>query len=254
MVQSTTDDSILAARVGKASVGENLAEAVAVGRLIAHGDGTWELPQGRGRVSSWVFCGPRIAAPCEKLMGFLFQGAYGEAAVPWGCRNCYKVQVKPRTLRQLHAVLRIARPLGLTFKCGTTLTVPHMAGPYAALFYTDTLARAKEVFHQVRRAVDDHEALGNEVPMGIKRGCTEYELACGPSDCFDFPPERAELEAQLLARLRPLRKADTRKAELWTLLRWNHVAFRIGDETYHDLTGGRRLYPEPVLYDPGAPP
>jgi len=35
------------------------------------------------------------------------------------------------------------------------------------------------------------------------------------------------------------------------LMYWIEVAFRIGDDTYLNFTGGQRLRPKSVTYDPG---
>lgn len=243
---------VMAYRIGNSTVGENIARAVADGRLIQHDDGTWELPAGAGGVSSWVYGPTPTPFPCGRLLVFLFNLAYGRAAVPVGCSNCYKVQVRPRTLRELHAVRRVAEKTTYSFKCGTTLGARHMSGPYAALFYADGLEQARAMFRDVRQAVDAEVQLGAAVPMAIKRGCSEYEMHCGPSDRFTFPPSLVEVEAQLSARLRPTSVRAARKpaSALWVMSRWNHIAYQIGDETYRDFTGGRPLYPQAVTYDP----
>ena len=35
-----------------------------------------------------------------------------------------------------------------------------------------------------------------------------------------------------------------------TFLLWIETAYRLGDETYRDFTGGKRLFSETVKYDP----
>jgi len=64
------------------------------------------------------------------------------------------------------------------------------------------LSAGKDTRRQLpRRIVPGYDALT------IKRGCSEFEAAVGPSDRYQFTPEMAELEAYLKSRFRE-RKAD----------------------------------------------
>jgi hypothetical protein len=83
--------------------------------------------------------------------------------------------------------------------------------------------------------------------MTIKRGCSEYEAALGPSDQFEFKPEMAELEAYLRARFRNPNYVDQLNV---ALAYWIDLAFRMGDDTYLDFTDGKRLRPKTVTYAP----
>ena len=99
----------------------------------------------------------------------------------------------------------------------------------------------------VRQATDDHPKLGPDVPIVIKRGCSEYEAKLGPSDRYTFTPEMRELEAYLKTRFRG-HKAEYQPS--LTVAHWIETAFRIGDDTYLDFTGGKRLRERTLIYDP----
>lgn len=244
----------LACRVGPATIADHLAAAVAAGQLIAHDDGSWELPA-RPQNGPGPWLSNRVPAPfpCKPLKNFLFDIAYRRGRVPWGCRNCYKVKIQAANLRQLLAVREIMDAAPEAGKCGVELGIRQSSGLYAAFFYFDGLDRTRQAFHRLRRVADADPRLGEQTPMLIKRGCTEYEMSCGPSDGYAFAPEQAAVETALLARLRPPPSPPRFSAAL-TVMGWVQTAFQIGDETYLDVTRGRRLYPRVVTYDPGPPP
>jgi hypothetical protein len=83
--------------------------------------------------------------------------------------------------------------------------------------------------------------------MTIKRGCSEYEIAVGPSDSYTFTPEMAELESYLLSRFREQKRADNGHV---VLADWIDAAYRMGDDTYLDFTRGRRRRAKTLTYDP----
>jgi hypothetical protein len=180
-------------------------------------------------------------------MHVMFRRIYARAAVPYGCRNCYKVKTVFRTLRQLVAGWELGRRIACRSKWGVDLNNPYSQNIYAGYFYTDGLDMARVVYRIVREAFDADAHLGPGIAMSIKRGCSEYEAMVGPSDRYEFPPELAEIEARLRARFRmpPLRE----KGNL-PLAHWIDMAFRIGDDTYLDFTGGRPLRAGLVAYDP----
>jgi hypothetical protein len=89
--------------------------------------------------------------------------------------------------------------------------------------------------------------------MTIKRGCSNFERKCGPSDQYTFDPRLEALEAYLLQRFVKRPKAKTVPKEMvnaMRLLRMIETAYRIGDETYKDFTGGKPLFAPLVSYAP----
>lgn len=248
---SSALDLLLGRTVGGESIGANLAKAAASGMLLAHDDGTWSLETAPLAPENWRF-GPKAPPfPCFKLMGFLFRGAYGRGTVPHGCRTCFKVQMKPRTLKELHASYEVAQSLPYAYKSGVGLSTRYQSGPYTTLFYLESLEQARHVHAEVAGLLARSASGLSDVPLVIKRGCTEYEIFCGPSDRFTFAPDLPEVEAALLSRLRPVaREIRTTVPPKIVFMRWIQAAYQIGDATYKNYTGGKRLYPESVTYSP----
>ena len=249
MILSTVPTDFLSLKLGESTIEENLLKAKERGDIALHEDGTWSLSRSPLSVNNWVFGTTPTPFPCGKLMGFLFNQAYNKAAVPIGCRNCYKVQVRPVTLDQLMATQRVAHALPYAYKAGASLNLRYQEGPYRALFYLDGLTQAREVYRQVREQVDDSPGLGPDVEVIIKRGCTTYEIHCGPSNNFTFRDDLEAAENALLTRLRPVKSSAPQSVAV-TLTNWVKIAYQVGDESYRLFTQGRPLYPAPVTYPP----
>ncbi|MFZ0694277.1 MAG: hypothetical protein WAN51_09030 [Alphaproteobacteria bacterium] len=245
---SKTPEELLAMQFGGATVADNLKRAIESGELIEHDDGTLELPpHPKNQAANWMRVpnGPPLG--CEFLMQVAFFKAYAKSAVPCGCRNCYKVKVAPRTLRELVAAWQVAKSIECRSKWGVDFFNSHSQDVYAGYFYANGLDGARVVFKLVSEAFAADPKLGLDIPMRIKRGCSNYEAAVGPSDRYEFTPEMAELEAYLKSKFRPRRNTDYLNAGL---AYWIEFAFLMGDDTYLDFTGGKRLRPKTVTYDP----
>jgi hypothetical protein len=240
-------EELLATRVGATSVGENLHRAIESGRLIENADGTLQVAADPRRELNWMYVSHGPSLGCGFLMGFMFHHAYAEAAVPNGCSGCYKVKVVLRTLRELVAAWELAKRTPCKSKWGTDLNNAYSQNIYAGYFYVSGLDGARALFKVVREAIDRDPKLGPDIPMTIKRGCSEYEGKLGPSDRYAFTPEMAAVEAHLKTRFRE-RKADYHASTV--AAHWIETAFRLGDDTYLDFTGGKRLRRKTVAYDP----
>lgn len=232
------------------SVRDSWALAEAALPLIPTGDRRWTLPPDP-RPSNWIKTHRDANRNCRFQM-VLFEHVYRRQFVPAGCETCFKVKVVPRSLRELVAVYEAGDALPYTYKCGIDAGSPVTSGIYGAYFYVHGLPAARAAYARVREAVDAHPRLGPDVPMFIKRGCTEYEVHCGPSDRYTFSDEQRELEAGLreLIRIGPA-APDTKVQIQQTFAHWIRTAYSLGDDSYLDFTGGRRLYPAVVKYAPG---
>lgn len=239
---------LLALPIGRATVDQNLRRAIESGRLAENADGMLALTDDPKESRNWVYVNNGPPLGCGFLMYFMFKHAYAESAVPHGCRACYKVKAVLRTLRELVAAWEIAKGIQCRSKWGTDLNNPYSQNVYAGYFYVAGLDAARALHKVVREAFAKDPKLGPDVALTIKRGCSEYEAAVGPSDRYEFTPEMAELEAYLKPRFRE-RKVDQHPSMV--VANWIETAFRMGDDTYLDFTGGTRLREKTLTYDPG---
>jgi len=203
------DDPRLSLNIGGKSVGEHLDEAIARGDVLRREDGSLSLGQGvvdrrdavnrKGGFIGKAGVNDRF---CGFLNGFLFNQAYGASQVPAGCASCFKVKISTRSLRALMAAKEIAEATGYTTKSGSHVDDPLNSDIYGTYVYANGLDEARAAHRRLREAVDTHAHLGPGVAMTIKRGCTNYERACGPSDQYAFGPGLEEVEAYLETRFR----------------------------------------------------
>jgi hypothetical protein len=243
---SRSPEDILALKVGASTVGENLQRAIDAGVLLQNQDGTLELRHS-AQIGLWLNRGDM--PNCVFLNRFTFQLAYAQAAVPKGCEACYKVKVLPRTLRELVALYELAGQVECPSKCGIDLYTRHSQNIYAGYFYLKSLEEARGVFRVIRELVNDDPKLGSGVPIVIKRGCSNYEVSCGPSAQYTFRPELQDIEAYLKSRFR--RTRTERLTVAGTIYgTWVPLAYQMGDDTYLDFTNGEPLYPKSLTYDP----
>jgi hypothetical protein len=242
-----TPEELLSLRIGASSVGDNVQGAVEAGRLVENEDGTLQIAGDPRQQVNWMHVTHGPSLDCGFLMYFMFRHAYAEAAVPQGCSACYKVKVAPRTLRELVAAWEIAKRIECRSKWGTDLSNPYSQNIYAGYFYAKGIDGARAIFKIARQAFGEDRKLGPDMPMTIKRGCSEYEAVLGPSESYAFKPEMAELET--LLRRRFVERKASREPSL-VAAHWIETAFRIGDDTYLDFTGGKRLRAKTMTYDP----
>ena len=235
---------------GGRTVGDALAAAKTAGLIQASDRG---LCVTRSTAGAWMTEYRDASRNCRFYMGVMFEHVYQRTQVPVGCASCFKVKVVPRSLRELMAVREVAHALPHTYKCGLDEASRYTSGIYGCYFYLIGLDGARAAFPGIRQAVSDHPALGPDVAVFIKRGCTEYEIHCGPSDQYTFRPEQKALEGALLSALEmPVQQSSTSAEVMRAFAAWIETAYRLGDETYLDFTGGRRLFPAVVRYSPEA--
>ena len=247
------EQEILSMKFGGRTIRESLEAAIAAGRVIRHPDGKLSLPPGPPMHPRQFTNGGKLDRDCTFLNPFMFQTLYNESSVPLGCAACYKLKVETQTMRQLMAVKKIAD--GFEYRARSAAEVDRRDNPslYSTYFYLTGLDQAREVYKQVRAKVDAAPALGPSIKMIIKRGYTNYEHACGPSDRYTFDPRLEAVEMYFRKRYapptRPPRPARKYRDAV-ALLDTARIAFRIGDKTYKDFTGGQEVFPPTVSYDP----
>jgi len=179
--------------------------------------------------------------------------------VPMNCQNCFKVVVKPQTLKQLFALLDLQIRLDLPAKCGVE-DRKTVFGSYGGYFYNVGFENGIECYMKVRDSIKEDEHLrdlleevdDNGVPKRVilKRGCTEMEHALGRSDKWQVTEEQIELEKlvnntfvrQPSSRLQP----DIIIQNVHQ--KWIEFAWDRGDPTVLEFTDGYLLYPPYMTY------
>lgn len=193
--------------------------------------------------------------------------------LPSKCMDCYKVVVAPRTLTELFKLLDVQKShyTGGACKCGIEQR-EYTHKLYGGYFYNRGLEEGKQSYKMVRMLVDEH--ISPNVPVSLKRACTEFELRFGPSDKWEETirngffvqpitgetikvtdiQERDHWEAMIDAHvdigLKP--SGQNHISQIHIMQEWIKFAWRHGDPTTKDHNGGDPLYTPSVTYHEGG--
>lgn len=169
--------------------------------------------------------------------------------VPSKCQACFKVVVRPKTLKQLFALMELQIKLDIPCKCGIE-SRDSVHGNYGGYFYNMGMVEGLNCYELVRKAVDEEPRLGTDVEVFLKRACTEFEHACGDSDTWVVTPEQIQMESLVERYVIVENKEIKQPLKLIhrTHRKWIEFAYARGDETYAEYTGGEPLYPRYKTY------
>lgn len=253
---SGLDQAVGTVKVAGRSVVERINDAVADGRLILDSDGRYRLSSDGASPALLSSDTPTLStqgsftAPCHFLNATVFTIVYGEAQVPYGCRACYKIWIRPGTLRALFALKDVLDGTPYSSKIKVEALNPLSPNVYLGIVYGGDLGATRAAYTALRAAITAAPGLGAEIPMEIRRGCQNYERLCGPSDRYTFDPALEAVEAALAAHFADARPSarPKKQREAAARLRMVQIAHQIGDESYKDFTGGKALSLSPVLY------
>lgn len=173
----------------------------------------------------------------------------GSSFVPSACQQCWKVVVRPSNLLGLFALMNLQVKLQRPSKCGIE-TRPYVHGLYGGYFYTHSLEKGIECYNAVREEVNITEHLGENIPVILKRACTEYEKKVGPSDEWKVSDRQIYIETLINKWF--VRDNVLREQPSFVISRvhkkWIEWAYAHGDPTYINFTGGKPLYKPYVTY------
>lgn len=203
----------------------------------------------------WIPTNPEQHRKCK-----LWHDVYFEYFnfIPLTCfANCWKVVVRPKTIKQLFALYDFQKKIGWPSKCGIE-TRPYVGGPYGGYFYNISAEQGlqtKEFLIEefwkdpVLKTIFDISSDDPE-PIILKRACTEYERKFGPSDKWVYTKQHEELERMLDGifvqdSLYYLQIDHVRANIIWRWMRW---AWKVGDWTVKEFNDGESLEPGVVTY------
>lgn len=116
----------------------------------------------------WVYAKPAMDRNCQ-LWNHVYRKAYG--IISRNCFNCWKIVVRPRTLKDNFELMELQREMDLPSKCGMELRwYSSHKGIWAGFWYCpmeEGLEGAKELCRKVSLKVK--EKLGVQTPVALKR-------------------------------------------------------------------------------------
>jgi hypothetical protein len=171
--------------------------------------------------------------------------------IPSFCRfRCWKTVVKPRNVVELFRLEAILTGLQLPSKCGIDIR-DYTPGAYAGFIYGNSLEEGREYFKIITRVLVE-QGMG-DVPVLLKRGCTEMELM-KPSDQWDPMSEKDKLLEEKLdfifARESFAQGVQSQWIKNRIRRRWVRHAMAIGDATWKQIVGPdvKGMHPHVVQY------
>lgn len=171
--------------------------------------------------------------------------------IPKGCQECWKIVVRPRTLKELFALQAFEKAYDGPAKCGIEIR-SYTAGHYGGYFYNNSLDQGRARYKIVREAVSD--LISPDVKVILKRACTEMELHAGPSIFWQVTKDNAELEEYIAARVEYAIYVNNNQPDFYMnqlYKRWVQWAHSHADMTYLEYTNGHPLYEPPITYHEG---
>ena len=129
---------------------------------------------------------------CSWEMDVLFEVVYRMKLVPIRCLSCYKVLLKPTTLADVYRIEAFQQAGDYPCKVGMEIR-PTVKRPWGAYWYTNSIEEGRERFREVRDWAK--HGLFDDWKILLKRGCTEYEQAVGPSDAWEQEAGQVAIEA-----------------------------------------------------------
>lgn len=178
--------------------------------------------------------------------------------IPIGCMDCFKVVVRPKTLKQLFALLDLQLELNLPSKCGIEVR-PVVRGLYGGYFYNKGLEAGLECFKLIKQKMSENPVLaplldvkdenGVSKKITLKRGCTEFELRYGRSD--QWRTTEGNLHQESLINNHIVKKPAMKQSELMIRnlhARWIRFAWEHDDPTVDEFTAEIPLQPPVVTY------
>jgi hypothetical protein len=221
------------------------------GKLQADGKLAWDTP--------WYHTKTHVGINCQLWSQFMWKNLFqrqpkwitrGRQFLPSGCQQCFKVVVRPPTLRALLALVELQKRLGRPGKCGVEQRL-YVFGHYGGYFYTRGLEQGKRRYKEVRAAVDADPELGPDVKIILKRACTELEEIAGPSDKWEVFEDQMELESLIYEsfNIDNVTRSQSELGLRYVMARWIEHAYSWGDETALEyIDPARPIYPPLVTY------
>lgn len=206
---------------------ERLAPRLNAGHFAIDLDGKIRLKRTLALDVPWVFIRGREFGDCYMLKDVWFETF---KIVPSFCQKfCWKVVLKPKTVADLFKLHDIMQALNVIGKCGIERRV-YVRGHYGGYIYNNSKEEAMDNYNLINEILKVNVL---EMPVSVKRGCTEFESVC-PSDKWEVSPDQFEIEKKLLEIFNsdPIPPYQPQWVKNNIKRSWIHHAYKHGDDTY----------------------
>jgi len=228
------------------------------GYRMRWGDGRLKAEFAQATEGPWHYVRMAHGLDC-----YLWHSVYHEVAskvirkpfVPSPCLTCFKTVVRPANLAGAFGMVELQQGFPFACKTGRELR-PYTSGVWGSYHYGQGLAEGLEMYKHVKAAVAKHEDLGPSTPVILKRGCTEFERSCGPSENWTSTPAQRRLERLIDASIEHVPNVQPMPPHLVVHVhrRWIEWACQLGDMSYLRWTGNVPIHRGVTTYHHLADP
>ena len=178
--------------------------------------------------------------------------------IPPFCWNCWKVVVKPGKHSELIALLNLMCDMAeadntVWCKCGIEVR-NYVPGLYGGYFYTDSKEMGLRRLEQVRKLVSNDLMI--DIPVYLKRACTEFENKLGDSEKWKLHKDAETLQNHFFSNMAEINKADQqpRIIKLQVHQWWIDFGWKFGSEEDRKeieigYNEGLPIHPQPRKYE-----
>lgn len=227
--------------------------------MLKRGDLQWDVERGKVVIPvsprwdyPWIMGKATDDRRCALWLEFYFN-VYG--LFPKGCRKCWKVVARPRTVKELFGMMQLQKEQDIPGKCGMENRSYTRGAVFGAYWYLPLgigKGEAVALKRKIQREVA--ESVGVGIPFVLKRGCTEIELRFGRSDQWEKEKVWAGMD-QKEELLDAVLEMDTTKHPQPGMLvtniqrKWIERAWREGDPTVWEFAEEESFPSKLVNYD-----
>ncbi|MHC4310880.1 MAG: hypothetical protein ACYSW3_00230 [Planctomycetota bacterium] len=242
-----------------------------VNKFLANNPGYWLRDDGKidhhRRMHPdppWCYIKPVTLQNCHFYHKIYFAVITNSGKVPIYCqKHCWKVVIAPRNLQELFALRFFMLDMDRPAKCGMEMERLNSDKLYGGYFYNTSMEEGLECFDLVKKKLHecptyDREIMGcrvqveiePDIPIILKRACTEFEQNCGPADEWGWDEDQEEFERfamdAFVMDFQNFEQSDNQLGALF--VKWIHAAYRIGDKTYLKFCNDNELFAKCVTF------
>lgn len=192
----------------------------------------------------WIFARKDDSTNCALWSDVVFHQL---GFIHKGCLSCYKVVVRPNTVKQLFQLMRYQELIyDKPCKCGIEKR-PYVHGLYGGYFYNRSLEEGRGTYKRVRSDIDKYISPG--ISVILKRACTEFEMRFKDSTTWDGirvknleKHERWEFIAEANTDIGMNKGEQPGSIKIDKTEEWIQFAYEHGDKTALEFNDGKPLY------------
>ena len=193
--------------------------------------------------AAWVFPKDIHDTKCERFQMFF----YSFKGIHSGCSDCWKVVIRPRTIKELLQLYNLQVDMDVDCKCGLEEGRPYVSGNYGGNFYCKGKEEGLQRKLQVKKEVE--RQISKTLPVTLKKNCTEFEQLFSDIENYEQSEETKRWEVLFESYVQNYPKGQqVPLIALHNIHKWFRKAWEIGDPTVREFNKGEPFFKQPKTY------